>query len=521
MAEIVIVNPRFEVSFWGAEHALPLLGKKANLPVASLPLLAALTPQPHRVTLIDENVEPLDFDCLARADIVGLTGMSVQRFRMQEILQELKQRGVFTVVGGPWVSVEERYFGDLADVIFVGEAEDTWPEFLRDWQKRSHRTRYEQSERTDMTKVPCPRYDLIRARDYMFAGLQFTRGCPFQCEFCDIIVTFGRRPRFKKPAQIITELESLRRQGMRHVFIVDDNLIGNKAAVKDLLGHVVNWQRERGYPMTFFTQATLDLAEDDELPQLMVEANIQCVFIGIESPNQESLRETKKLQNVRERGGTMLEKLHRIQRLGLEVWCGMILGFDHDDASIFDSQVEFLTDARIVHAMMGMLTAIPKTPLHARLAAEGRLDESDPPEFGTNVIPLRMSREELSAGYVRTMAELYEPEAYFDRVDSIFLDPQFNPGAIQRRYWRRHPWVGLKSQLLSRAAARVLERRIMRLVEDRQLREIYRRRLAHARRSRRDPQFAFIYAIKCALHYHYHKMVQQMTREDRALVNSY
>jgi radical SAM superfamily enzyme YgiQ (UPF0313 family) len=521
MAEIVIINPRFEVSFWGLEYALPLLGKKANLPVASLPLLAALTPRQHRVTLVDENVERLDFDRIARADIVGVTGMIVQRFRMTEILKELKRRGAFTVVGGPWVSVDEDYFGELADVIFVGEAEDTWPQFLRDWHEGTHRRRYEQSDRSDMTQVPCPRYDLLRTRDYMFAGLQFTRGCPFQCEFCDIIVTFGRRPRLKTAAQILTELESLRRQGMRLVFIVDDNLIGNKTAVKDLLRHVIDWQREHGYPMTFFTQATLDLAEDEELLRMMVEANIQCVFIGIESPNQESLRETKKLQNLRARGGTMLDKIHRIQRSGLEVWCGMILGFDHDDASIFETQVQFLTEARIIHAMLGMLVAIPKTPLYARLAADGRLDKNDPPEFGTNVVPLQMSREELSAGYVRAMAELYEAEAYFDRVDSIFLDPQFNPNAIEQSYWGNHLWVRFKSHFRNAALAAVLERRIMRLVDDGQLRDIYRRRLANARRFRRDPYFLFVYTLKCATHYHYHKMVRQMTQDQRALVNSF
>ena len=521
MAEIVIINPRFEVSFWGLEHALPLLGKKANLPVASLPLLAALTPPEHRVTIVDENVEPLDFDQLARADIVAITGMNVQRYRMKEILQKLKQQGAFTVVGGPWVSVEEEYFGNLVDVIFVGEAEETWPQFLRDWQTGAHQNRYEQADRTDMTKVPCPRYDLLRARDYMFAGVQFTRGCPFECEFCDIIVTFGRRPRLKTAAQIITELESLRRQGLRMVFIVDDNLIGNKKAVKVLLRQVCAWQRKHGYPMTFFTEATLDLAEDEELMRLMAESNIQCVFIGIETPNQESLRETKKLQNVRERGGTMLEKVHRVQRAGLEVWCGMILGFDHDDSSIFDAQVQFLTEARIVHAMIGMLVAFPKTPLHARLAAAGRLDDSDPPEFGTNVIPLQMSREELSAGYVRAMEELYEPEAYFDRVDSIFLDPDFQPGAVRQQFLRRHPWLRFESYVRNIASAAVLERRVMRLVEDDGLREIYRRRLANVRRTRRDPNFTFIYALKCIMHYHYHKMVRQMTQDDRVLINTF
>jgi radical SAM superfamily enzyme YgiQ (UPF0313 family) len=195
MADIVLINPRFEVSYWGLEHALPLFGKRANLPVACLPLLAALTPVGHNVTLLDENVESIDFERVARADLVGVTGMSVQRFRMREILTELKQRGVFTVVGGPWITVQEDYFGPLADVIFVGEAEETWPRFLSDWKLGRHQTRYEQAEKSDMTQVPTPRFDLLKTERYAFGSLQFSRGCPFQCEFCDIIVTFGRRPR--------------------------------------------------------------------------------------------------------------------------------------------------------------------------------------------------------------------------------------------------------------------------------------------------------------------------------------
>lgn len=521
MAEIFVINPRFDVSFWGLEHALPLLGKRANLPVASLPLLAALTPEPHCITLIDENVEVLDFDRIARADIVGVTGMIVQRFRMREILEQLKRRGALLVVGGPWVSVHEDYFGDLADVIFVGEAEETWPRFLREWEQGVHAARYEQAERSDMTKVPCPRYDLLPTRQYMFGGLQFSRGCPFQCEFCDIIVTFGRRPRLKTADQVIVELEALRRAGFRIVFIVDDNLIGNKTAVKQLLLRVVDWQRQQGYPLTFFTEASLDLAEDDELLRLFAAANIQSVFIGIESPNPESLRETMKLQNVRQRGGTMLEKIRHVQDFNIEVWCGMILGFDHDDSSIFQAQVDFLTDARIVHVMMGMLVAIPKTPLYQRLRSAGRLDEADPPDFGTNVIPLLMSREELSAGYVRVMQQLYDGEAYFDRVDSIYLDPNFKPGAAQAAYLRRRPWSRLKENMRTAAIIKVLERRVMRMVEDPQLRKLYRNRLANIKRLRRDPQLTFIYLLKCITHYHYQRMVAEMTQPTQSLVNSF
>src|SRR5581483_3609585 len=231
--------------------------------------------------------------------IVGLTGMSVQRFRMKEILTELKKRGAFVVVGGPWVTVQEDYFGELADVIFIGEAEETWPRFLREWKEGRHGRRYEQAEKSDMTKVPTPRFDLLKMRHYLFGSVQFSRGCPFQCEFCDIIVTFGRRPRLKTSAQVIAELEALRAQKIDVAFIVDDNLIGNKKAVKALLRDLIAYQQREGYPMNFFTEASLDLAEDEELMRLMVDANIGSVFIGIESPNEKALQETRKFQNVR------------------------------------------------------------------------------------------------------------------------------------------------------------------------------------------------------------------------------
>ena len=212
-----------------------------------------------------------------------------------------------------------------------------------------------------MTTLPVPRYDLLKMRHYLFGSVQFSRGCPFQCEFCDIIVTFGRRPRLKTSEQILRELEAILEQGLEIAFIVDDNLIGNKQAIKVVLRDVIAWQQAHGYPLTFFTEASLDLADDPELLQLMVDANISTVFVGIESPNEESLRETKKYQNVR-KGGTSIGRVHTIQNAGLDVWCGMILGFDNDDSTIFAAQREYLTEARILHAMVGMLSAIPKTP---------------------------------------------------------------------------------------------------------------------------------------------------------------
>ena len=520
MADIVLINPRFEVSFWGLQYALPFFGKKANIPSACLPLLAALTPPGHSVTLIDENVEPLDFDRLARADIVGITGMIVQRFRMREILAELKRRGAFTVVGGPWVSVQEDYFGDLADVIFVGEADETWPQFLQEWQHGRHACRYEQAERTDMTQVPPPRFDLLKMHDYMFGSIQFSRGCPFQCEFCDIIVMFGRRPRLKTSAQVIAELEALRAQNVFFTFVVDDNLIGNKKAIKALLHDLIAWQQEQGYPMRFVTEASLDLAEDPELVRLMVEANFGGVFIGIETPNEASLRETKKYQNIR-KGGTILDRIHAVQAAGLEVSCGMILGFDNDDPTIFDAQREFLREARIPHVMVGMLTPIPKTPLYDRLAREGRLDPDDTSEYGTSIIPLRMSRQALRDGYVQVLKDLYEPEEYFGRLDGLYLKHKTPSFPSMREYYRQHPWRGLGESIKDLGRTAGLFTRLMWRVPEASLRREYRRRLVRLLRERPDPHLLLIYILKCAMHYHYYMMNKQMAIGQAALVNSF
>jgi radical SAM superfamily enzyme YgiQ (UPF0313 family) len=520
MADIVLINPRFEVSFWGMEYALPFMGKRANLPVACLPLLAGLTPREHSVTLIDENVEAINYERCARADIVGVTGMSVQRFRMKEILAELKRRGVFTAVGGPWVSVQEDYFGDLADVIFVGEAEETWPRFLGEWQERRHKDRYEQAEKSDMSKLPVPRFDLLKMGHYAFGSVQFSRGCPFQCEFCDIIVTFGRRPRLKTSAQVIAELEALRAQGMSIVFIVDDNLIGNKKAIKAVLRDVIAWQEANAYPLSFFTEASLDLADDAELMQLMVDANILAVFIGIESPKEESLRETKKFQNVRA-GGTILDKVHRIQKAGIEIWCGMIMGFDNDDASIFDAQIRFLKEARIALAMTGMLHAIPKTPLHARLAAEGRLDLSDEPEFGTNIIPLQLSREELRDGYLRVLTELYDPEAYFGRVEDLWLSEPFDVGQGRVRWWKGHPIRRLRTEAVFLAQSIALYHRLTTNVPEAWLRQEYRKRIRKLLRKRRNPGVLLMYLLKCAMHYHTYTLSKQLASGGSRLVNSF
>lgn len=520
MAHIVLINPRFETSFWGLEHALPFMGKRANMPVAALPLLAALTPAEHRVTIVDENVEPIDFARCAQADIVGVTGMVVQRRRMREILSELRRRGAFTIVGGPWVTIKEDYFDGLAEVIFIGEAEETWPQFLADWIRGRAQPRYEQADKTDLTRVPPPRLDLLKTSRYAFGSVQFSRGCPFLCEFCDIIVVFGRKPRLKTAAQVIAELENLRAHNLSTVFIVDDNLIGNKKAIKELLRHVIAWQAANGFPLSFVTEASLDLADDDELMRLMVEAGIEAVFVGIESPDPESLREARKLQNVRGNDG-LVDKVRRIQNAGMEVWAGMILGFDNDSESSFDAHRHFLHEARISTAMVGMLSALPKTPLYARLAAAGRLDSADEPAQGTNVIPLKMTRDELSVGYVGLMSTLYDWRAYFQRIDDLYIGAGLEINRAWQHYAKAHPWLRRRRHLRFAFEALGIFSRLMSRVPDRTLRGVYRRQIWHVLRARRNPAVLRVYVIKCAIHFHMHHFIGRLMQQDRPVINSY
>jgi radical SAM superfamily enzyme YgiQ (UPF0313 family) len=514
MADIVIINPRFDISFWGMEHCMRMFGKRANLPVACLGLLAALVPDNHHVTLLDENVEDIDFDRLGRADLVAVTGMSIQGWRMIEIIEEVKSRGVMTVVGGAMATVEPEILERVADVIFIGEADETWPQFLREWEQGCHKRRYEQAEKTDLSTLPLPRVDLLKAERYMFGSLQISRGCPFTCEFCDIIVTFGRRPRLKTPEQVLGELEAFLRAGLKMLFVVDDNLIGNKKAIKPILRDIVRWQQERGYPLAFVTEASLDLAEDDELMELLGLANFQSVFIGIETPNEDSLRETKKLQNVRPNAGTLLERVHRVQAHGIDVWCGMIVGFDHDDPTIFDVVPKFLAEARIATALIGMLHAIPTTPLYKRLKEEGRLsDDEGVDSIGTNVIPLGMSREQLRDGFVRVMQESYKPEAYFGRVDSQFIDQNFKFTLHQLPYWKSHRLNWMRRCLLNYINFTVISSRLIRLVSDEGLRTRYRRQLWRVLRARwREPHILFIYSLKVAFHYHYTAITQTLSQ---------
>jgi radical SAM superfamily enzyme YgiQ (UPF0313 family) len=398
--KVLLINPLFPQSLWSFTGVAELVGAAMGQAPLGLLTVAALTPKEHEVSVIDENVEPIDFD--ADVDLVALTAFNVQFGRAIEIAREFRRRGIPVAIGGPYVSlVPERGEGRF-DYRFVGEAEYIWPQFFDDLKAGRARDYYEQKKNVAIADSPVPRFDLLRFDRYLHMYVQTSRGCPFECEFCDIIITDGRVPRTKPVAQVMRELEVIRALGGSSVAFSDANLIGNPRYAKELFTAMAAWNKERGYPVGFGGELTLNLAEKPDLMRLMREANFESIFIGIESPRAASLLETKKGQNVR---GEMLERIRRIQEHNLVITAGMIVGFDSDDTAIFEEQFEFLREAGIPFTTAGVLTALEKTPLYERLGKTGRLldvDFQNTMGHGAadlNFVPLRMTKEELLAGY--------------------------------------------------------------------------------------------------------------------------
>jgi radical SAM superfamily enzyme YgiQ (UPF0313 family) len=417
--KLYLIAPKNPESFWTFDRILPSLRKRCVFPNLALPTVAGLTPAPHEVVLCDENVEPIDFD--TDADIVGITGFVIHKRRMFEIAEAFRRRGKLVVAGGPFATLCPEELHDKVDVLFVGEAEYTWPRFVRDYEAGRRQAEYRQEEKPSMLDSPLPRFDLLKVDRYRSMAIQFARGCPFNCEFCDIIVMYGRRPRTKSTAQVLAEVEAIHALGVANIFVVDDNFIGNKKEAKELLRALAAWQEARHYPLEFMTEVSLNVAQDDELLALMKQAHFTTIFVGIESPRAASLLETKKTQNIRE---DIVTSVHRIQATGIEVMAGMIVGFDHDDPSIFEEQFQFIQQARIPISMTGMLNAVPKTPLHARLKAAGRLiaDSVGDQFVFTNVVPSGMSRLELYEGYRSLLRRLYSYRAYRRRAMDFILN---------------------------------------------------------------------------------------------------
>jgi radical SAM superfamily enzyme YgiQ (UPF0313 family) len=425
---LVLINPKVPESFWSFRWAVNavLPDKRALNPPLGLATLAALTPPHWQVEIYDENIEPVPQR--PDADIVGIGGMGVQVPRQKELIAHYRALGYHVVVGGAAASLCPEAYAGLADTIVAGEAEYIWPRFCREFAAGAAAPLYREAGTVDLADSPAPRFDLLKLRYYANATLQYSRGCPYACEFCDIIVMFGRKPRMKSTVQIGRELDALRREGARRVFFVDDNMIGNKKKAKELLGFIADYQAAHRRPFTFGTEVSINLAQDEDLMAMMRSAGFSWVFIGIESPDPASLKETGKTQNLRE---DLLTSVRRLYARGIEVLAGFIIGFDNDTPGTFERQYRFITDAGIQTAMIGLLTALPKTPLYERLARAGRLrpvdDDSDNTRVCSNVVHPTMSEETIARLYADVYRRLLTDRgiatrirnklAYFGRTD--------------------------------------------------------------------------------------------------------
>jgi len=413
--KVLLIWPKFPPSFWGFEGVLRMLPEAAMTPPLGLITVAALRPSSWSLRLLDRAFDEIRDEDYQWADLVMVSSMHAQRVDTLAILARARSFGKRTFIGGPWASSEPEKLQSLADHVLVGEAEEVFAEIAADLERGTARAVYRVADKPDMSRSPIPRFDLLRREMYTSMPVQFSRGCPFQCEFCDIITIYGRKPRVKSPAQLIAELDTLRALGWRNeVFIVDDNFIGNSKNALQLSRELAEWGKRNGRVFSFYTEASVDLADRPDLMAAMVEANFMYVFLGIESPSAEALKSTKKFQNLRKDN---LEQIRTIQESGLWVLGGFIVGFDSDDETIFERQREFIERAGITWAMAGMLQAPPTTPLYDRMKKEGRLfeDSEGTSNFSAPNFRTTMPLNTLLNGLSRLFFDLYTPEAYFQR----------------------------------------------------------------------------------------------------------
>ncbi len=432
--KLLLVSPCTPDTFWSFKHALRFISKKAAHPPLGLLTVAGMLPREWECRLVDMNVARLKDKDIRWADYVLVSAMLINKVGVEEVAARCHQIGTPVIGGGPLFTPDPDEFPDVNHIV-VGEAEELIDELVSDLHKGQPKALYQAPRYPDITRTPIPRWDLVKMRHYGSMSVQFTRGCPFDCEFCDVVALNGRIPRLKKPSQLLAELDALRHHGWDgSTFLVDDNFIGNKRKVKDLLRAIIGWRRDTGAKMTFLTEASVNLADDPELLQLMAAAGFKKVFLGIETPNLESLKECHKVQNTR---GDLVDAVMTIQKAGIEVMGGFIVGFDSDTPDIFERQFEFIQKAGVVTAMVGLLQAVPRTKLYQRLAREGRLlGESlgDNTRAAFNFRP-RLDHEFLVANYRKLMQKLYEPEVYYRRIRQ-FLD-QHRPSGPRVRVSRR------------------------------------------------------------------------------------
>ncbi len=422
---VLLIFPRFNPnSFWSLKAACDIYGARCPAPPLGLITLASLLPPDWTVRLVDRNAEELAPADLEGADLVMTGGMLPQRWDALQVIELCRAKGKTVVVGGPDATSSPEVY-DRADFLVLGEAEGIIDEFVRAWRSGVRSGRFAaQKFKVDVSKSPIPRFDLIVSKRYMYVGVQFSRGCPFNCEFCDIIELFGRVPRAKTNEQMLAELQALFDIGYRgHVDFVDDNLIGNKRALKLFLPMLTKWQAERGYPFMFSTEASINLADDSQLLEMLGKANFFAIFVGIESPDTKTLVAARKKQNTRR---SLADSVHRIYGAGMMVLGGFIVGFDTEESDVAQSMIDCIEATGIPVCMIGLLTALPGTQLTRRLESEGRLlpfdnqTGGDQCTAGLNFVPAR-SRQAILEDYRRILTSVYRPAAYFDRVRRMGL----------------------------------------------------------------------------------------------------
>jgi len=422
---VLLVYPRNPDTFWSFKHVLRFVSKKAAFPPLGLLTVAAMLPPTWSLSLVDLNVSDLCDDDLRRADYVFLSGMIVHKQSAHEIATRCASFGKPVIAGGPLFTTGHHEFPEIPHFV-LGEAEDVIGQLAADMERGAPQSVYRAVEWPDVRNTPVPRWDLIRMRDYVTMPVQFSRGCPFTCEFCDIVIMNGRVPRTKDPAQVVRELESLHVAGWKDmVFIVDDNFIGNRKRARELLGALIEWRGRVASKIGFLTEASVNLADHEELCELMVEAGFKKVFLGIETPSSSGLDECGKTQNSKR---DLADVVQTLQRCGLEVMGGFIIGFDSDPPDIFARQFEFIQQSGVVTAMVGLLTALPQTVLYQRLAREGRLlAEScgNNTDAAMNFVT-RLDRDLIISGYKELMRKLYAPGHYSRRIRAFLraLEPR-------------------------------------------------------------------------------------------------
>jgi len=419
---VLLVYPQYPDTFWSFKHALKFVSKKAAFPPLGLLTVAAMLPEDWEKKLIDLNVASLNDRDIEWADYVFISAMAVQRESVNTVIKRCRRLGAKIVAGGPLFTTGHEEFSEV-DHFVLNEAEITLPLFLEDLRNGKAGHIYTTDKWADVRETPLPSWELINAKKYSSMAVQYSRGCPFDCEFCDIVVLNGHNPRTKGAAQLLKELEGFYKRGWRSsVFIVDDNFIGNKKKLKaEILPAIIEWMEEKKKPFSLFTEASINLADDEELMKLMVKANFNMVFIGIETTNEESLAECSKMQN---RNRDLIASVKKLQNKGLQVQGGFILGFDSDPASIFENLISFIQKSGIVTAMVGLLNAPPGTKLYHRLKKEKRLISDfsgDNTDCTMNFIP-KMEYKKLMNGYKKVIDTIYAPKQYYERIATFLKE---------------------------------------------------------------------------------------------------